>query len=202
MLVLEERPTVFSKFPVKCCVVGNDDIRVGDKTFERYGVDAVPGHHLVSDAGQACDFRRDGCRWLIEGLENARDANDLIAVRVAEFYHGHLDDFVLAGVKAGRLEVDDDRDFAVVTGRHGRRQPRDETTQNLVVARGFELMGTIFGVFILSVHGFYLVSVLRRHFSGANIPVIPMSGAGGVGRDKRRRIAHIDDALTVRSFGL
>ena len=52
------------------------------------------------------DFRRDGRSWLIEGLENAGDASDLIAVRVAEFHHCHLDDFAFDGVKAGRLEID------------------------------------------------------------------------------------------------
>jgi hypothetical protein len=152
VLVLKYGPTSFGEFPVECCIMSNDDVCVSDETIKGYGVDLLPGYHLFSDAGQLDDFRRDDRSRLIEGLENAGDAGDLIAVRVAEFHHCHLDDFVLDGVKAGCLKIDDDCDFPVAVGRRGRRLPRDETTQDPVVARGFELTGTIFIFFVLSLH--------------------------------------------------
>jgi hypothetical protein len=53
--MLEQGPGPLGKFPVKCCVVGNDDIRVGDDVFKRGIVDPVPCNHRIRDVGQLDD---------------------------------------------------------------------------------------------------------------------------------------------------
>ena len=149
VLVFEEGPCHLGEFPVKCCIVSNDDVRVSDEAFKSCSVDLVPGNHRIRNAGELHNFRRDSYRRLIEGLENASDAGDLTAVRITKFDHRHFDDFVRIGIKSGRLEIDDDPDLAGAPGRQWCRLLWDKAAQNPVVARGFEPTGDTFSFFDL-----------------------------------------------------
>jgi len=58
-------------------------------------------------------------------LEYAGDAGDFITARITKLHSGNFDDLV-PGVEAGRLEIDDDAEPAVVAGWRRRRHTRDE----------------------------------------------------------------------------
>ena len=92
---------------------------------------------------------------LIEGLKTAGDAVDLAATRIAKFDHRHFEDFVLGSVKTGRLQIDNDAEFAVAAGRRCGRLLRDKAAQDLLVACRFERADKIFGAFVLIVHRIY-----------------------------------------------
>ena len=154
--VFEQGPGPLGEFPVKCRVVRNDDLRVGDEILECGIIDLVPGNHLIRDAGQLDDLLRDRDRRLVESLENVGDTDDLIAVRIVEFDHCHFDNFVLLWVKTGGLEIDDDPDLVTATGGSRGGLLRKKAAQDPVVAGGLEPAGNVFGFFVSIVHGGYL----------------------------------------------
>ena len=65
-LPLEYRPVAFGEFTVEARVVGNDDHGVFRERGDGRFIDALSRDHLVRDAGERSDFRRDQFGRLVE----------------------------------------------------------------------------------------------------------------------------------------
>jgi hypothetical protein len=86
----------FAERPVETGIVGNDQISRLDEGFQNGNVDHLPGNHGVGDAGQPCDFGRDGGCRLLKCTIDAGDVANLACVIEAKCYRANFDDFVRA----------------------------------------------------------------------------------------------------------
>ena len=74
-------------------------------------VDALTGDHLIGDAGDVRDLRRDREAWIFEPLPGAEDFVDPPGLAVIfEEADAKFDDLVVVGVGAGGLDIHDGGD--------------------------------------------------------------------------------------------
>ncbi len=79
-----------------------------EQRADRVEVERLARDHLVGDAGQAGDLRRDRDRRLPELAQGPDDRAQLSMLVIYEGHHAELDHLVAAVVEARRLDVDDD----------------------------------------------------------------------------------------------
>ena len=72
----------------------------------RCGINNLAGHHLVGDARDRGDFRRDWLAGLTQALEAFLHAEHRAIQTVGEWRHGEFDDLVVTGVQSGSFDVD------------------------------------------------------------------------------------------------
>lgn len=53
--------------------MGDNKIRGLNQRIQRCNIDLATSDHIVGDAGQPCDFRRDRLRWLAQATVDADD---------------------------------------------------------------------------------------------------------------------------------
>jgi hypothetical protein len=126
---------------VEPAVVRDDNRRIVDESVHRRLVDPMARDHLVGDACKCRYLVGDRHARLVEGGERVPDASDTAARQVIELYHPELDHFVLAGVEACRLGVEQDSRARFLIWRRDVRQPRDQAPKDPVVRRQIQSVG-------------------------------------------------------------
>jgi hypothetical protein len=101
----------------------------------------LPRDHLVGDARQRRDLRRDRHRRLVERREHVSDTGNSSVGEVVKLQHAERDDLVRALIEAGGLDVQEDACFGRLTGSRHEWRSRNEPTKDTVVRRLAQSLG-------------------------------------------------------------
>jgi hypothetical protein len=132
--VTEEGPGGLAHRPVELRVMGDDERCARDKSLYLGGVNGLPRHVRIGDAGDGRNVRRNRVLRLLQPVEGIQHPVDLPVLAVFEFQHAKLDHLVGAGRQTGGLGIENDACEGIGGGTGGEPLLRHKAARHAIAA--------------------------------------------------------------------